>query len=228
MAERLFWRIYRQSFTSTSEYEDIVVEIFPQMTRDRKHDISVWIDESDMHEKVEFRWQSEKYEQDQAYGFRVEIETKNLDYLAAATKAVKRILRDLRNPTPEEIVERLGRLRPSAERVVLDNRLGGYLQPARVLPPEIHRFIDNWRDVPGHTGRGATVAVIAHVNDSAVEKLDKALAEYAEKTCWGGRRTAEYAEAWRKAGRPILDTSKYGTGWKAPTIKSISTIIHGA
>jgi len=227
MAEKLYWRIYRQRADSMSKYEDIVIEVFPTTSRDRKHGISVFLDESEMHEKVELRWQSERNDPGEAYGFRVELETKGLGYLAAATKAVERILRDMRHPSPDEVIERLERLRPKAERVVLDPRLGGYLQPARVPPPEIHRFIDNWRRVPGHQRRGATVDTIAPVGDGAVDKIDKALAGYAEKTVWRGKQIAEYAEAWREAGKPILDTTAHGYGWKAPTIKAVKTIIHG-
>lgn len=225
MAEKLYWRIYRQRFSEASDYEDVVIEMLPSLIRRRRNDITVYEDDSRVHNKVEYRWQTDRYNPSEAYAFRIEIEAESLDYLRDANAIMRRVLRDLRNPSPGEVVKRLESLRPPAQMMIYDGRLSGFLQPARILPPEVHRFVDDWSQVPGHTGRGCTVDALAHVEDGAVDKIERNLREYVENNAWSNRNG--YLEAWLAAGRPVRDTTMYGYGWKAPTVKSASAVIAG-
>jgi hypothetical protein len=112
--------------------------------------------------------------------------------------------------------------------LIFDPRLGGYLQPARVPPPEIHRFVDDAAKVPGHYGRGCTVDALAHVEDGAVDKIEENMREWLANNKWatrGGR--AGYLEAWLAAGRPVKDTTDWCGAWKAPTVKTARAIIAG-
>lgn len=226
MAQKLYYRVYRQRFNDTSDFEDIVIEVIPFWVKRRNYGIRTIEDESSIHDKLEFRWQTSRKKPDDAYAFRVEIETDMLEKLTVLNKTARRVLRDLHRPSPQEVIDRLERLRPSAERVVYDGRVGGYLQPSRVPPPEIHRWVDGYDQVPGFGASGCMVNALAHVDDGAADKIEDELVRHADGK-WLSDRYKRYLDAWRDAGRPVIDATARAYTSEIPTLRSVKAILAG-
>lgn len=166
---------------------------------------------------ISFRWQTDRDQFDKPdpwYGFGIVTEARNFSEHERGVKLIARIAKGVIEATPQEIIERLEKLK--APRLVHDPREGEVIEVKDVLPVDYKRWFDDY-SAYGYTHN--YTSVMARDELEAKNKMTKAMVEGEFPA------STERLQAWVKAGLPVKKMDTYTMFDEAPDIKPLEDLL---
>lgn len=125
---------------------------------------------------------------------------------------------------PEYLIKAL--TQKGYRRVVKDDRVrDDFVYVEDLLPPNVHRWVDNYDAYNGDVG-GAHVGTSAVTEDEAKAKIELEFLERINEG-WNHKETERIFQNWQNAGRPVKDVSwcSWRRKWDIPTAPPIEAML---